>query len=86
MEKGGDSSPGSPGSGDSDSEEGDEAKASNTNRSLDGIVLHIMADIMQSFGLTVAGAILWCVSTLPTNTTFRVLSGAFFPQHFSLRH
>ena len=32
------------------------------NRSLDGIILHILADVSQSLGLTIAGAILWYVS------------------------
>ena len=70
LKKGGDSSPGSPASSDSDSEGGSEVEAEHGNRSLNGIILHIMADIAQSFGLTIAGAILWCDALPSAPATF----------------
>lgn len=52
------------------------------NRSLDGIILHILADISQSLGLTIAGAILWCAFS---PTAFFLSAFYFGAPSFSVR-
>ena len=65
MRKAGDVNPGPPSSCGSSSSSSDGGGSHGShghgNRSLDGIVLHILADISQSLGLTIAGALLWSV-------------------------
>jgi hypothetical protein len=59
--KGGGGSTG--GSSDGSSETGSNGHGhGDGNRSLEGIVLHILADVAQSLGLTIVGAVLWYAS------------------------
>ena len=70
MQKAGDGDPGPSSTSSSSDGGGSHGSHDHGNRSLDGIVLHIMADISQSFGLTVAGALLWCVPTFHHTAIF----------------
>ena len=54
--------PAAGGGGDGDTEGSEAQEAGDKkNKSLEGIELHIVADVMQQIGLTIAGSILWCV-------------------------
>lgn len=80
--KAGGSSGGGSSDGDSDGSHG--RGHGEGNRSMDGIVLHILADISQSIGLTIAGALLWCEFPISASDLLSFSRNSFLNPRFGV--